>query len=315
MAYPFVTLPVIANTIKELSSFDVKAKIVKEPLPTIEHLPGFSAVIAKATEKKPQKRYLSCGQFNQALILALQSPGSMQSGKKENPSKIVKLLIGRSYDANLIINEPYISRKHAILFIDVGQKEFTIEDLNSTSGTYVNGKKIYSKIKLKKGYKVYLGNYQLNWEDYVAKVLEDEAVEIENDDTLNSGTTTHTTGNSLWDNYVRAMSKYADFNGRAGAREYWSFVLFAFLFFLAGAMIIASANHTDLQHADIATRNKIMNYYLLVGLVHFLPGLAVTVRRMHDTNNSGWFMLVPIYNIILTVMESDNGPNKYGNKN
>ena len=302
--------------LRELSSFDIKEKIVNEPLPTIDNLPSFSKVIAKATEKKPQNRYLSCGQFHQALIQALQSPSSKQS--EGNSSKIVKLLIGRSLNANIIINKPYISRKHAILFIDVRRKEFVIEDLNSTSGTYVNGKKIINtKINLKKGDVVNLGNYQLNWSEYVDKVLKDESVEIErdNEESLISGTTTHTSGNTLFDNYLKAMSKYVDFNGRASVREFWSFVLFTFLFYFGGALLIVLTNNTDLQHADADTLAGIFGYFLSIVFVHFLPGLAVMTRRLQDTNHPWWFMFIPIYNFILTIMEGDSGSNEYGNKN
>lgn len=51
------------------------------------------------------------------------------------------------------------------------------------------------------------------------------------------------------------------------------------------------------------------NLYSLAVLV---PSLAVAVRRMHDVGKSGWYILIPIYNLILAVTEGDNGPNEYG---
>jgi uncharacterized membrane protein YhaH (DUF805 family) len=43
-----------------------------------------------------------------------------------------------------------------------------------------------------------------------------------------------------------------------------------------------------------------------------IPGIAVAIRRMHDVGKSGWFILIPIYNLILAVTEGQRGPNEYG---
>ena len=50
----------------------------------------------------------------------------------------------------------------------------------------------------------------------------------------------------------------------------------------------------------------IWNFALLI------PSLAVAVRRMHDVGKSGWFLLVPIYNLILALTEGTKGENEYG---
>ena len=50
----------------------------------------------------------------------------------------------------------------------------------------------------------------------------------------------------------------------------------------------------------------------IYSLVAFLPGLAVGVRRMHDVGKSGWFILVPIYNLILALTKGDEGTNEFG---
>jgi len=47
-------------------------------------------------------------------------------------------------------------------------------------------------------------------------------------------------------------------------------------------------------------------------LATLLPGIGVAIRRMHDVGKSGWFMLIPIYNLILAFTEGDKGPNEYG---
>jgi uncharacterized membrane protein YhaH (DUF805 family) len=47
-------------------------------------------------------------------------------------------------------------------------------------------------------------------------------------------------------------------------------------------------------------------------LAVLIPSIAVGVRRMHDVGKSGWFLLIPIYNLILALSEGEKGDNKYG---
>ena len=59
----------------------------------------------------------------------------------------------------------------------------------------------------------------------------------------------------------------------------------------------------------LATAPELANLYSLAVLV---PSIAVGVRRMHDVGKSGWFLLIPIYNLILAVTEGEKGENEYG---
>lgn len=43
-----------------------------------------------------------------------------------------------------------------------------------------------------------------------------------------------------------------------------------------------------------------------------LPAIAVGVRRMHDVGKSGWFLLIPIYSLILALTNGEEGENEYG---
>lgn len=106
---------------------------------------------------------------------------------------------------------------------------------------------------------------------------------------------------------------YANFNGRARRREYWMFflgymIIYAILYAL---MIILAAIDPSL-----ALIGSILLLIFALGL--FLPTLAVGVRRLHDTNKSGWFMLlglVPLANLYLLylfITEGDKGSNQYG---
>jgi uncharacterized membrane protein YhaH (DUF805 family) len=99
--------------------------------------------------------------------------------------------------------------------------------------------------------------------------------------------------------YFDVLKKYAVFSGRASRKEYWMFVLFNMLVgFILGVIerVIGSGSLL----------------YGIYSLGIFLPVLAVQIRRMHDVNKSGWFILVPIYNFILTLTAGTQGDNQYG---
>ena len=101
--------------------------------------------------------------------------------------------------------------------------------------------------------------------------------------------------------------KYADFSGRARRSEYWWFVLaYALVVLVVDVLAIASGSH-------------LFTFLLLaVILAVFLPSLAVTVRRLHDTNRSGWWVLlgfIPLGGFVIlyfTILDSDAGTNQYG---
>lgn len=94
------------------------------------------------------------------------------------------------------------------------------------------------------------------------------------------------------------LENYANFNGRARRAEYWWFFL---------ASLIASI---VLQIIDSIIGMAILG--TIYSLAVLIPSIAVAIRRMHDVGKSGWFILIPIYNIILACTEGDKGPNEYG---
>jgi uncharacterized membrane protein YhaH (DUF805 family) len=104
--------------------------------------------------------------------------------------------------------------------------------------------------------------------------------------------------------YLEALKKYAVFNGRSRRKEYWMFVLFNFIIvfvlsFLEG-MVANSSNGGQSILAGI---------YNLAVLV---PTIALGVRRMHDTDHSGWWLLFPIMNLVYALTEGTKGDNKFG---
>ena len=96
-------------------------------------------------------------------------------------------------------------------------------------------------------------------------------------------------------------NKYAQFSGRARRAEYWQFFLFNIIISIVLNVIVRATG--SMLVAGISS---------LVSLALLIPGLAVAVRRMHDVNKSGWFILIPIYNLILAVTPGIVGPNEYG---
>lgn len=98
--------------------------------------------------------------------------------------------------------------------------------------------------------------------------------------------------------YLKGWQNYVNFKGRASRSEYWYFALFHFI------VVIILAYVSD------STGNMLP--YMIYFLASILPSLAVAVRRMHDVGKSGWYCLIPIYNLILAVTDSQPGDNQYG---
>ena len=103
------------------------------------------------------------------------------------------------------------------------------------------------------------------------------------------------------------LVKYVQFEGRSRRSEFWYWVLFRILLGMAlGAiagvvlvpvfMELAAHPKMDDSHAIglMSRMFSIYPLYTLVGLGLFLPTLAVTVRRLHDINRSGWWVLLPV---------------------
>ena len=92
--------------------------------------------------------------------------------------------------------------------------------------------------------------------------------------------------------YIEVLKKYAVFSGRARRKEFWLFVLFNLL-----ASIILIFADILLGTFDEETGSGLLGSIYALGI--FIPYLAVTVRRLHDTNKSGWWILMPLSTLIL----------------
>ncbi len=110
--------------------------------------------------------------------------------------------------------------------------------------------------------------------------------------------------------YVEVLKKYGVFSGRSRRREYWFFVLFNFIFTFVLSFIDHVAGLADSGYLTLA------GLYALAVLV---PAIAVGVRRLHDTDRSGWWLLiafVPLIGLIVLIVflvsDGQPGNNRFG---
>ena len=112
--------------------------------------------------------------------------------------------------------------------------------------------------------------------------------------------------------FLEALQKYMVFLGRSRRKEYWFFVLFNFLISLVLTIV----------DGMIGTYNPMTGMGFLsglFGLAMFIPGLSVSVRRLHDTDRSGWWLLIaflPILGwlilLVFMILDGTPGPNRFG---
>lgn len=134
---------------------------------------------------------------------------------------------------------------------------------------------------------------------------------------------------------IMPLKRYADFSGRSRRKEYWSFLLLNFIvYFVCIALIMAGGvSMAEMTNPGAAAASGPgFGFYLGFGIfaIYFLailiPSLAVTIRRFHDRDMSGWFFLlflvlsmIPFVGflaslgmLVLMCLEGTRGPNKFG---
>jgi uncharacterized membrane protein YhaH (DUF805 family) len=106
------------------------------------------------------------------------------------------------------------------------------------------------------------------------------------------------------------LRRYAEFSGRSRRMEFWMWKLFTFLVGMAfyvvimiagGAALMAGGDPGDVMAAGGAIM-VVALIYAFFGLAIFIPDLAVTVRRLHDTNRSGWWILAPVVPYVVAIL-------------
>jgi len=131
------------------------------------------------------------------------------------------------------------------------------------------------------------------------------------------------------------LRRYAEFSGRSRRKEYWMFALLVFLVYAVGGAMIFSAIWPALTEGVPTSPFDQLNAIGWLGitvlglftLAIFIPGIAVTVRRFHDRDMSGWWYLgfviagqIPkigglfsLAMLVLMALPGTPGPNRFGN--
>lgn len=114
------------------------------------------------------------------------------------------------------------------------------------------------------------------------------------------------------------LRRYADFSGRSRRKEYWMFGLGLFILNIVLTMFLSLFVSSDPMDFSLFSGVGLI-LFLLVGLALFIPSLAVTVRRFHDQDKSGWFVLIGLipyvgWLVVLVFMfiEGTAGTNRFG---
>ncbi len=112
--------------------------------------------------------------------------------------------------------------------------------------------------------------------------------------------------------YIRVLKKYAVFSGRARRKEYW-------MFFLINLIISIGFGIIDAMLGTFNAETGAGLFETLYSLAVLVPGIAVTVRRLHDTDRSGWWLLIALIPLIgwavllvFMLLDGTPGPNRFG---
>jgi uncharacterized membrane protein YhaH (DUF805 family) len=112
--------------------------------------------------------------------------------------------------------------------------------------------------------------------------------------------------------YFGGLKQYAVFSGRARRKEYWFFQLFTILIVLA-LLVVDTVTRTTGAKGGLG---MLSGFFMLAT---FLPSLGMLIRRLHDTNRSGWWIFInliplvgPIIMLVFTFLDSQQSTNQYG---
>lgn len=112
--------------------------------------------------------------------------------------------------------------------------------------------------------------------------------------------------------YIKVIKQYAVFTGRARRQEYWWFTLFNIIAYLIASMLDGMLGTYNLE-VGIGFVSGVYTLFIL------LPSLGVSVRRLHDTDRSGWWILLafvpiigPLVILVFMLLDGNQGDNRFG---
>lgn len=123
------------------------------------------------------------------------------------------------------------------------------------------------------------------------------------------------------------LRRYVQFSGRSRRKEYWMFALFLLIIYIIAMALDSMLGFgTTSRYADVSATGAAAGFNstggiitMLTMLAMLLPSLAVGIRRLHDTDRSGWWLLIGLIPLIGTIVllvfycsDGTKGPNRFG---
>jgi uncharacterized membrane protein YhaH (DUF805 family) len=110
-----------------------------------------------------------------------------------------------------------------------------------------------------------------------------------------------------------ALKRYAEFGGRSRRKEYWLFILLYMILSVVATVLDASVFRNMAINGEMGVVSLILSFALIV------PLLAVAVRRLHDTDRSGWWILIGLIPLlgqlallVFYCLDGTPGDNRFG---
>lgn len=123
------------------------------------------------------------------------------------------------------------------------------------------------------------------------------------------------------DYMLMPLKRYFDFSGRSRRKEYWMFaILYIVLYIIAGILDVQLGFATTTSSSSMGDGGASASFNMQGGMLTMIlqlalliPSIALAVRRAHDNDKSGWYILIPIYGLIIVwFLEGTRGPNRFG---
>ena len=337
------------------SDYETRANIAKTPFPKLSKysknlFPSqLQIILDHATDRNMMKRYQSCREFRTDLERILPRNTKLNPNNNEE----IFITVGRE-GCDILINDDFmkVSRSH----LDITFRQFTggryyvISD-HSSNGTLVNGRRlnrgesemIHADNVAPQIFLACDSNYPLNWEEVkqliISKIKEKSLEEKEDPigktqqqlsgpgnetpEEINSLVSPHNEvpDVSFKDAIKLFFTRALDFGGRSRRKEFWFVYLFNFLVSFLCIIILV---YSILNNISVMT-SIFMVLLIVYSIAVIIPGISLTIRRLHDINKSGYWLLlllatfIPILNIIILIFwivlmctDSDPFENEWG---
>lgn len=116
------------------------------------------------------------------------------------------------------------------------------------------------------------------------------------------------------------LKRYFDFEGRSRRKEYWMFTLLYAILMIAALVVVGIGAATSGDSGELNALGMLGFSLLgLIVLIFFIPSIAVQVRRFHDQDKSGWFVLLNLIPsigglivLVFMCLEGTRGDNRFG---